>query len=142
MLIGLNFLQTLVLVTIGGITGFYFFYFLSGYFIHFYQAHQQVLLSTLKHYVRADLFHLIERKPQQPGIKINRKMRTLAKLRQKYGFWGIIVMTPCLLSIPLGAFLLRKYYSGRKHAVTYMTVSILGWALLFTSIVIILPKPF
>lgn len=142
MLIGLNFLQTLVLVTIGGITGFYFFYFMSGYFIRFYQTHHQTVTTALKHYIRVDLLHLIEKKPQKTGIKINRKIRTLAKLRRKYGFWGIIIMTPSLLSIPLGAFLLKKYYSGRKHAVTYMTVSILGWALLFSSIVIILPKPF
>lgn len=142
MLIGLDFLQTLVLVTIGGITGFYFFYYASGYVIRFYHVHHETVYCALKHYVRVDLCHLIEKKAKKPGIKINRTMRTLVKLRGKYGFWGIIIMTPSLLSIPLGAFLLKKYYSGEKHAVTYMMVSILGWALLFSSIVIILPKPF
>lgn len=141
MLIGLGFLQTLVLVTVGGISGFYFFYYVSGYLIRFYHTHHETVYCALKQYVRVDLCHLIDKKPKTAHIKINRTTRMLVKLRAKYGFWGIIIMTPSLLSIPLGAFLLKKYYSGKKHAVAYMMVSILGWALLFSSIVIILPKP-
>ena len=141
LLIGLDFLQTLITVTIGGITGFYFFYYMSGYMIRVYQVHHQTVLYTLKNYVRIDLYHLLDKKPEPGKIKINRKTRLIVKLQRKYGFWGIIIMTPCLLSMPIGAFLLKKYYSRQKNAVTYMTISILGWALLFSSIFIILPKP-
>ena len=31
--------------------------------------------------------------------------------------WAIILLTPILLSIPIGAFLLRKYYSDRRYIV-------------------------
>lgn len=141
MLIGLNFVETMVLVTVGGVSGFYFFYYFSGHMIRFYHQHHETIFSALKHYIRVDLCHLMERKQQSRHIKINRTTRLLVKLRHKYGFWGIIIMTPSLLSIPIGAFLLKKYYAGKKNTVAYMMLSILGWALLFTSIVIILPKP-
>ncbi|WP_163709962.1 hypothetical protein [Mangrovibacterium lignilyticum] len=141
MLIGLNFLQTLITVTIGGITGFYFFYYLSGYLIRFYQNHHGTVLCALKNYTRIDLCHLINKNPAVVTVKVNRKMRLIVKLRAKYGFWGIIIMTPSLLSMPIGAFLLNKYYSRQKNTVAYMTLSILGWALLYSSIFIIFPKP-
>jgi len=140
MLIGLDFLETLIAVTIGGLTGFYFFYYTSGYLIRFYHRHHETVLHALKNYVKIDLLHLIEKDPEKPTIKINRKTRTIVKLRKKYGFWGIIIMTPALLSLPIGAFLLKKYYSRQKYAVTYMMLSILGWALIFSSLVIIFPK--
>jgi cation transporter-like permease len=31
--------------------------------------------------------------------------------------WGIIILIPFALSIPVGAFLLRKYYGHRKEAI-------------------------
>lgn len=140
LLIGLNFAQTIILVTIGGISGFYFFYFLSGFLIRFYYDHHETFYCALKHYIRVDLCHLIDRH-KRPTIRVNRKTRFIAKLRMKYGFWGIIVMTPILLSIPIGAFLLKKYYSRQKYTVFYMTISILGWALLFSTLFIMMPHP-
>ncbi|PTN07375.1 hypothetical protein [Mangrovibacterium marinum] len=141
MLLGVDFLQSLIVVTIGGISGFYFFYYLSGHLIHFYYQHHHKLLAAIKKVLRVDLHRMIEAKEKPARQKINKKARLIAKLKKKYGFWGIIIMTPSLLSIPIGAFLLKKYYSRKKHIVTYMTLSILGWALLFSSIFIILPKP-
>ncbi|MEL7588971.1 MAG: hypothetical protein AAGU19_19835, partial [Prolixibacteraceae bacterium] len=65
----------------------------------------------------------------------------LVKLRKSYGLWGIVITTPVLLSIPLGAFLLKKYYSRQKNVLAYMMISILAWSLVFTTIVVIMPKP-
>ncbi len=141
MLIGVDFLHTLVIVTVGGITGFYFFYYVSGYIINLYYRHHRQIQQTVKHVIRVDLHHMFESPEREKTQKINKKTRLIAKLKKKYGFWGIIIMTPSLLSIPIGAFLLKKYYSKKKNIVTYMTLSILGWALLFSSIFIILPKP-
>lgn len=141
MLIGIDFLHTLIIVTVGGITGFYFFYYVSGYFIHLYYMHHRQIHKAIKQVTRVDLHHTFANPEQEKRSKINKKTRLIAKLRRKYGFWGIIIMTPSLLSIPIGAFLLKKYYSREKYIVTYMTLSILGWALLFSSIFIILPKP-
>jgi len=39
--------------------------------------------------------------------------------------YSIIIFTPILISLILGAFLLRKYYSNRSEAVPLMIVSII-----------------
>ncbi len=140
LLIGMNLAQTLILVTLGGLSGFFFFYYFSGYLISYYYKHHETLSHHLKYYIRVDLLHLLKPKANTGHIKINRRSRMIVKLRRKYGFWGIIIMTPALLSIPIGAFLLRKYYGGHKNAIAYMTLSILAWGLIFSTLFIIIPK--
>jgi len=139
LLIGIDFLPTVITVTIGGISGFYFFYYLSGYMIRTYDLHYPKVTNMMKQLLRIDLFHHVNRNKKAPK-KIKRKTRLIAKLKQQYGFWGLIITTPVLLSIPFGAFLLKKYYAQKKNIVTYMTISIIGWAMLFSSIFMMLPK--
>jgi hypothetical protein len=49
----------------------------------------------------------------------------LVKLGKNYGMYTIIVFTPILISLILGAFLLRRYYDDRREAVPLMIVSII-----------------
>lgn len=83
-----------------------------------------------------------ERLTKKPVKIFNRKSRFIVKLRRTYGFWGIIIGTPLLLTIPFGAFLANKYYSKRKQTVPYMIMSIVGWAAVLTGIIHIFPKVF
>jgi len=140
LLIGLNETQAVIAVTIGGISGFFFFYYLSAYLIRFLRGNRKNVAHFTNKYFKFDLNLLLKR--LKPDIKISTKRkRFFVRLRNKYGFVGIIVATPILLSIPLGAFLLNRYYSRKKYVFAYMVISILGWALVFSAIVIILPKP-
>ncbi len=41
----------------------------------------------------------------------------MIKFRRHYGMWGIILLTPVFLSLPVGAFLLRKYYIDNRKSV-------------------------
>ncbi|WP_423129399.1 hypothetical protein [Gaoshiqia sp. Z1-71] len=141
LLIGLKYSQALIAVTVGGITGFVFFYYLSGALINFYQKHRETVYRILKRYTRIDLFALQEKKKSRETPVFSKRLRRFVKLRTKYGMWGIIVTTPILLSIPVGAFLLNKYYAGRKNVFAYMVISILGWAVIFSAFVVIFPKP-
>ena len=140
MLIGLDATQAVIAVTIGGISGFFFFYYISAFLIRFLKQHKSETVQFAHNYLKVDLNAILRKlKPKMPAS--TKKKRLLIKLRNKYGFIGIIVATPVLLSIPLGAFLLNRYYSKKKHVFAYMVLSILGWAILFSTIVIILPKP-
>ena len=138
LIIGLDSEQAIIAVTIGGITGFIFFYYFSGFLIRYYKKHHETVYCTIKHYIRIDICHMLEKQRQKPFS--SKRKRTFVKLRAKYGLWGIIVMTPIVLSIPIGAFLLNKYYSRKKNVFAYMMISILGWAAVFSIILIIFPK--
>lgn len=138
--IGLDYTQTIIAVTIGGISGFFFFYYFSGIVIRYYNKHKGVIYSTIRKYFMVDLTGLFGVKSRKRTVSVKR-IRNLVKLRKSYGLWGIIIMTPVVLSIPIGAFLLKKYYSTHKNVLAYMMISILGWSLVFTTIAVIMPKP-
>jgi hypothetical protein len=139
LLIGLDETQAIIAVTIGGISGFFFFYYLSAFLIRFLKRHQKDVASFINKNFKIDLTRLFRKlKPDVP-VSTKRK-RLLVKLRNRYGFVGIIIATPVLLSIPLGAFLLNRYYSRKKHVFAYMVLSILSWSIVLSAIVIILPN--
>ena len=140
LLIGLDETQAIIAVTVGGISGFFFFYYLSAVIIRVFKSRKDDMVNFIDKYLKIDLNWIFRKlKPKAPTS--SRKKRMFIKFRNKYGFVGIIIATPVILSIPIGAFLLNRYYSRKKHVFAYMILSILGWAILFSAIVIILPKP-
>jgi hypothetical protein len=143
MLIGLEYEQAIFAVLTGGIGGFLFFYYLSKPVIKGFNALKVYichLFSTLKN---NQFQNSCKENKQKKKVKIfSRKNRFLAKFKNTYGFWGVIICTPFFLTIPLGAFLAGKYYSQRPHLVLYMIISIIGWAAILTGLMNIFPNVF
>ncbi|MCK4749171.1 MAG: hypothetical protein KAT15_19095, partial [Bacteroidales bacterium] len=48
------------------------------------------------------------------------------------GLFGIAITTPFLLSIPVGTFLVVRYYRTRKIKFTYLIVSNMVWSVIYT----------
>lgn len=140
LIIGLDYSQALIVVTIGGITGFIFFFYLSDFIIKYYSAHKITIYCGIKQYFHIDLCRFFEKRKSFKKPFASKRHRKIIFLKRKYGFWGIIIMTPVLLSIPLGAFLLNKYYSRSRNIFAYMTISMIGWAVVFSTFFIIFPK--
>jgi len=143
MIIGLNYQQAIVSLLVGGIGGFLFFYYLS----------KRVVIGV--DYLKPKICHLVpspiknkyqifcnKMLVQKPRKIFSRKSRFLAKVKTTYGFWGIIIATPFILTIPVGAFLANKYYAKRPHTVPFMILSIVSWAAVLSGIVHIFPKVF
>lgn len=139
LVIGLNYPETILTAIVGGMTGFYFFYRISGLLINYYNNHFSKIHFAFKKYLKIDLLSLFKRKDKKRQI-FNKKMRLIITLKKKYGFWGIIISTPILLSFPIGAFLLKKYYSKNKNIFPYMLLSVIAWCLIFSTIFVIFPK--
>ena len=144
MIIGMEYPQALVAVLLGGIGGFLFFYYLSRRVIRIFNHNCPKISSFIPLVFRERYKAFCEnRNARRKPIKIfSRKNRFIARLRTNYGFWGIILTTPVLLSIPLGAFLANKYYSRRRHIVLFMILSIIGWAGVLSGFVCLFPKVF
>lgn len=135
--IGLSFLQTWIATTIGGLAGVLFFFFLSKGIIVFYQRFMAAIVrqyvSHISTYVRhRDLL------PKPVKRKFTYRNKTLVRMRRRYGLIGIIILTPILLSIPLGTFLAIKYYSGQKNLLAYLSLSVMVWSFLMSSAMTIL----
>lgn len=141
LLIGLNFAQTLIAVTLGGIAGFYFFYHFSSFAI----KHIHYVKTFLRRHLPLS-FRLKYRKLMIWRMKITgeqvftKRNRFIVNFRRKFGLPGIIVLSPVVLSLPIGAFLLNKYYPKHKFALSYMVLSILSWTAVFVAVVLIFPN--
>ena len=140
LVIGLNYEQAIVSVMIGGIAGFFFFYYLSELLIRGVHRYKCVLCKIVPEFFKAKYRKLCEvRSKSREQNRFSRKSRWLVTMKTKYGLWGIVIGAPVILSIPVGAFLLKRYYSETKNVFGYMMISIVGWAAFFAVVTIIFP---
>jgi len=131
-LLKLEFWETFLAVEAGGILGFIFYYYLSGIIIHKFLEHLPKLYCctpiTFQRRVDIWLDQFKERRRQRR--KFTRRNKFIVRTRMKYGMWGIIILTPILLSIPLGAFLGKKYYERKRRFLPLMIFSIFLWGII------------
>ena len=117
-LIDLKLEDSIITIVSAGMVSFLFFYYIS-YF---------VIISTK--FVRP-VARIVAPKPLKKRInswlqkqEIRRQNRRLFTRRNRlmvrirnYGMWAIMITMPFLISIPVGAFLLRRYYERRRGVV-------------------------
>lgn len=129
--LGLNFMQTLLSTTSGGITGVIFFFFLSRWSILLYKRY--FVLYTYK--IKYGIYDFLNMGIPVivPSRRFTRRNRFIIKVIRKYGLSGIVILTPILLSIPLGTFLATRYYSSNRYLLVYLIGSVLFWSLLLSS---------
>lgn len=125
-MIGLDFWGTAIAMIGGGVIGFLIYYHISKIVIistkHLKPFAKIVVPPHLReHYNNYQQRRRLRRKTKK---KFTRRNRLLVKVGRTYGMYTIIIFTPILISLILGAFLLRKYYGDRREAVPLMIVSI------------------
>jgi hypothetical protein len=135
---GLNFIQTLASTSAGGIMGVLLFFYLSRSIIRLYDTYCRKYIHIVIHSLagRFNALHLAEK--YFPVIRRKKKVftftnRLFVRIRNKYGFIGIIVLTPILFSIPIGTFLAARFYPRKQYVVLYLSASVVLWSLLMSS---------
>lgn len=115
-----SFLETVLWTNVGGIAGIFFFAFLS-----------EKLISWWKRTFRPSNRNILEDEQQVKKI-FTRRNRRIVRTKQKYGLIGISVITPFLLSIPVGVFLVVRYYRSSKFKFLYLIAANVIWSLIYT----------
>ncbi|WP_319511592.1 hypothetical protein [uncultured Draconibacterium sp.] len=143
MIIGLDYEYALLAVLTGGIGGFLFFYYISKPLNRGFMLMWPCLCNAIPSSLKARYHNwCINRSAKRKKRVFTRKNRFISRMKSNYGFWGVIIATPVILTIPIGAFLANKYYSQRRHTVLYMILSIIGWAGVLSGFVHLFPKVF
>lgn len=101
------FFKAMLITISGGITGVVIFAYLSDWITH---------------------------KLKDKGTKKNKKKFTLTNkiivyAKKYFGLIGIAIITPLILSIPLGVFIAVRFYHDKNKVIRYMFVSITLWAI-------------
>ena len=115
-----SFLETILWTNVGGIVGVYFFAFLS-----------EKLLAWWKRTFRRSNKHLLADEQQVKKV-FTRRNRRIVRVKQKYGLVGIALITPFLLSIPVGVFLVVRYYRTYKTKFLYLIAANVFWSVIYT----------
>jgi uncharacterized oligopeptide transporter (OPT) family protein len=131
---GFNYFQTVIITTIGGILGFLFFFYLSRWIILQFNSLCPIVFSYFTGNTIEKARIILNCGETKKKKAFSRKSRTIVTIRNKYGFLGIILLTPVLLSIPIGAFLAQKYYSKRSNVLVYLSLSIVLWSFVISSV--------
>lgn len=109
-LAGYGIVETILITSIGGIAGFMIFYRFGAFF----------------HRKYVELFP-----PKNKKIFTPRK-RKMVKYKNKYGFWGLAVLTPILFGIPLGSLIAAAFFHERLKTTLVFVSSIIVWSILIS----------
>lgn len=63
----------------------------------------------------------------QPHKIFTPQNRKIIKIKNKFGLTGIALLSPILLSIPLGAFLAEKFFKNKTKIILYLNAASLFW---------------
>lgn len=118
-----GFFETILWINIGGLAGIYFFAYLS---------------KGLNRWIESMVQRWKSRDAAPAGEKNNRKIftrrnRRIVRIKQRYGLIGIAATTPLLLSIPVGVFLVVRYYPRNQLRYVCLIGSNLVWSFIYTS---------
>ncbi len=141
LLIKLDLVSTVVTMLTGGVLAFLAYYHMARLLFLFGKVMKPVVAKVLpaswnKKYVN---WLIRRREKRKHKKKFTRRNRFIVKFKRHYGMYGIIFLTPWLLSLILGAFLLRKYYSHRKEALPMAILMIVLQGLLLNFLFYWLP---
>lgn len=125
----LNQVETFVMIQLGGLLGFLFFYAFFSFILK-----ELKLLWPAIYFITPRIFKVrfeqwldVRRYRNLTANKFTRTNKMIARIRSKYGMPGIVILTPVILSLPLGAFLGTKYFRHKRGFIPWMLLSIFSW---------------
>lgn len=115
-----SFWETLILTVIGGWMGVIFFYFFGKIifiFLHRFTQH-------------------FKKKPKEAKQKFSRINKIIISVKNhRWGLIGLALLTPSLLSIPIGAVIAAKYFRDKKETIPVLMTAVLIWGIILTTLV-------
>lgn len=109
--------ETLIYTNTGGILGIFIFTFFSDFLIKIWDKYWPEKLKLNR----------------KTGKIFTKRNRWYVKIKLRYGLLGLVILTPVILSIPIGSFLIVKYYGIKKINIIYMIAGIIFWSFAYTS---------
>ena len=105
--------NTFFITFLGGVFGVYFYFYVFKSITDF-------------------IYRRYGKKKKLTGLKVTKKKRFLFKMKKRYGAVGIAILSPVLISIPLGCFILVKFFGKEKKYVFYLIGAVFFWSALFS----------
>ncbi len=124
----IQFLDIFVPTTAGAIFSMAIFYFLSDFLMERAAAKRKLAQETA-------LANGTEYIPKRKFTRLNKLM---VKLKMRIGIYGITILAPLFLSIPVGSIVCAKFYGHHKKTFPLMVVFMCAYSLLMCAIIYLL----
>ena len=118
---GFNFRESVLITTTGGIIGILLFS-LLGEIIAF--GWKKVL----------NFFKRPLRKEEQPPKKFTRAKRFAVQIKMRFGLLGLVVTTPSVISIPIGSFVIHRFYRRKARNILLLALSLVLWSFILNGL--------
>lgn len=128
-----NFIQTFGSTTVGGILGVLFFFYGSRYITQWITTYKNQMFFLFGINRRSEEDELL---PERKKV-FTWKNKLIVITVRRFGLVGIALLTPSLLSIPVGTLIAARYFRNPRKVVGYLCVSVVLWSLVLSSAVVI-----
>ena len=115
--LGFNFWQTLLITVPAGIAGVSFFFLSANFLMDRSRARKAKLMAAGR---------------DEPFRKFTWLNKSLVKVKKRFGLYGLAILTPAFLSIPLGSIVMAKFFNHDKLALPALMVSVAVWGVVLT----------
>lgn len=129
----LNYIQTFLTTTTGGILGVLFFFYGSKYIVQWFTTYKNQMFFLFGVNRRSEEDELL---PERKRV-FTWKNKMIVLTVRRFGLVGIALLTPTLLSIPLGTIIAARYFRNPRRVVGYLCASVVLWSLILSSAVVI-----
>lgn len=117
--LGFSFFQAVTVTSLGGFVG-----------VTIFVNTSDKLIAYLK---KRKILKQLENPNQIRKKSFTRTNKIIIIVKQRFGLLGISLLTPLLLSIPIGCFLAVRYFNDKQRILFYMFGSILFWSVSISS---------
>lgn len=137
-LFGYSYIHTILNTTVGGWIGVIFFFYGGRYVFARFPRWGHVVKRLYDSFMGITLEHQLIRlrnKKNKPVKIFTRRNRIIVTIRKRFGLPGLIILTPVLLSIPIGTVLVVKYYSNRRDLLAWLSLSVMVWSVVLSTFI-------
>lgn len=105
-----NFFKVILVSCSGGLAGVFGFTYMSAGLIKWWKQFKSKRFNPDK------------------TVAFKRSNRRIIRIKNRFGLAGIAILTPVLLSIPVGAFLAERFYRDKKKVILALSISVVVWS--------------
>jgi len=116
----LAFIPFVLFTSAGGILGVFTFAFFSNYI---FKAWDYMLA-----FLGFKIIHTTTKR------KFTKTSRIYTKIIKSYGLIGVALITPTIISIPIGTVLAMKLFPDKRKVIIVLSISVILWSLLLSSL--------
>jgi hypothetical protein len=144
----LSFIETIIYTVVGGMAGVFIVSYSSQFIVNIWNRLLKLIEALFAKKEKAGVFsnpvvdvdmpvevkYEFVSNAQKQKVIFTRRNRRIVKVWRDYGLIGIALITPVIVSIPIGTFIATRFVPDRKKVLLFMFFSVVFWSVLLSSI--------